>query len=62
MCLCYCALGFAAHSIILGVDCGSDDDCSMDDDRYIFMGYGTGFRSVQTNSTISCESIVGEAY
>ena len=49
MCLHYCVLGFAAHSIISGVDCVSDDDffldddCFMDDDRYHFMGYGTYF-------------------
>ena len=43
MCLCYGVLGFTTHSIILGVDCVSDDDCFMDDDRYVFMGYGTDF-------------------
>ena len=39
----YCALGFAAHFIISGIDCRSDDDCYMDDDCYEFMGYGTDF-------------------
>ena len=41
MCLRYCVLGFAAYSIISGVDCVSNDDCFMDDDRYDFMAYGT---------------------
>ena len=48
MCLRYCVLGFAAHSIISGVDI-SDDDCCMDDECNDFMGYGT-------SSTISCET------
>ena len=39
MCLCYCILGFAAHSIISGVDCASDDD----EDCYDYMGYGTDY-------------------
>ena len=43
MCLRYCVLGFAAHSIISGVDCLSVDDCFLDDDGYDFMGYGTDF-------------------
>ena len=41
MCLCYCVLGFAAHSIISGVDCDSKDDCCFDEDRNDYMGYGT---------------------
>ena len=41
MCLRYYVLGFTAHSIISCVDCVSDDDCFMDDDRYVFLGYGT---------------------
>ena len=44
MCLRYCVLGFAAHSIISGVDCASDDDCCDDDeDRYDYLGYGTEY-------------------
>ena len=43
MCLRYCVLGFAAHSIILGVDCDSDDTCFDEDDRYDFLGCGTDF-------------------
>ena len=44
MCLCYCVLGFAAHSFISGVDCASDDDCYDDvKDRYDYMGYETDF-------------------
>ena len=43
MCLRYCVLGFAAHSIISAVDCLSDEDYCMDDDHYDFMGYGTNF-------------------
>ena len=43
MCLHYCVLGFATHSIISGVDYGFDDDSVMDDDHYDFMGYGTDF-------------------
>ena len=43
MCLRYCVLGFVAHSIISGVDYLSYDDCFMDDDYYVFMGYGTNF-------------------
>ena len=43
MCLRYYVLGFAAHFIISGADCLSDNDCFMDDDRYVFMGYGTDF-------------------
>ena len=39
----YCVLGFEAHSIISGVDCISNDDCCMDDDRYDFIGFGTDF-------------------
>ena len=39
----YYVLGFAAHSIILGIDCVSNDDCFMDDDCYVLMGYGTDF-------------------
>ena len=41
MCLCYCVLGFATHSIISSVDCDSNDDYLDDDDRYDYMGYGT---------------------
>ena len=43
MCLCYYALGFVAHSIILGVDRDSDDNCFMDDDHCDFLGYGIDF-------------------
>ena len=43
MCLRYCILGFAAHSIISGVDCVTDDDYFMDDDNYVFLSYGTDF-------------------
>ena len=44
MCLCYCVLGFAAHSFISGVDCVSDDDCYDDaEDRYDYLGYGSDF-------------------
>ena len=44
MCLRYCVLGFAAHSIILGVDCASDDDCYDDDeDCYDYLRYGTDY-------------------
>ena len=42
MCLRYCVLGFAVHSIISGVDCDSEDDCCFDDDDcYDYMGYYT---------------------
>ena len=42
MCLCYCVLGFTAHSIISGDD--SDfKDAGYDYDRYDFLGYGTDF-------------------
>ena len=45
MCLCYCVLGLASHSIILGVDCASDDDCCDDDeDRYDYLWYGTDYK------------------
>ena len=38
VCLCYCVLGFAAHSNISGDD--SDcEDFGCDYDRYDFMGY-----------------------
>ena len=37
-------LGFVTHSIISGVDCLSIDDCFIDDDRYVLMGYGTDFK------------------
>ena len=44
MCLCYCVLGFAAHSFFSGVDYASDDDCCDDvEDRYDYIGYGTDF-------------------
>ena len=43
MCLRYYVLGFAAYSIISGVDSVSDDNCFMDDDRYVFIGFGTDF-------------------
>ena len=43
MCLRYCVLGFAAHSIISGADCGSDDACLDDDARYDYLGYGTDY-------------------
>ena len=44
MCLRYCVLGFAAHSIISGVDCDSEDDCYFDDDNwYDFAGYDIDF-------------------
>ena len=43
MCLRYCVLGFAAHSIISGTDCAFDDDCLDDDDRYDYLGYGTDY-------------------
>ena len=42
MCLCYCVLGFAAHSNISGDDSDCEDD-DYDYDRYDFMGYGTDF-------------------
>ena len=57
MCLCYCVLGFAAHSNISG----DDSDCGYpsDMDLYDYLGYGTDFsRSVQTSTTISCETPV----
>ena len=44
MCLCYCVLGFVAHSIISDVDCDYDDDRLDDDDRYDYMGYDTDFK------------------
>ena len=44
VCLRCCVLGFAAHSIISGIDCASDDDCCDDDeDRYDYLGYGTDY-------------------
>ena len=43
MYMCYCVLGFADHSIISSIDRVSDDDYFMDDDCYVFMGYGTDF-------------------
>ena len=40
MCLCYCVLGFAAHSNISGDDSDCEESgCNYD--RYDFMGYGT---------------------
>ena len=45
MCLHYCVLGFTVHSIISGVDCVSDDDFFMDDNGYVFLGYGTDFEN-----------------
>ena len=42
MCLCYCVLGFVAHSNISGDDSDCEDD-SYDYDRYDFLGYGTDF-------------------
>ena len=41
MCLCYYVLGFAAHSIILGVD--SDCEYPSDVDPYDYLGYGIDF-------------------
>ena len=42
MCLCYCVLGFAAHSIVSGDD--SDfEDVGYDYDCYDFLGYGMNF-------------------
>ena len=41
MCLCYCVLGFATHSIILGDD--SEFEYPSDVDPYDYMGYGTDF-------------------
>ena len=43
MCLCYCILGFTAHSIISGTDYASDDDYLDDEDRYDYLGYGTNY-------------------
>ena len=43
MCLRYYVLGFAAHSIISGVDYDFVDDCLDDYDCYDYMGYGTYF-------------------
>ena len=40
MYLCYCVLGFAAHSNISGDDFDCKDD-GYDYDRYDFLGYGT---------------------
>ena len=42
MCLCYCVLGFAAHSIISGID--SDCEYPSDRDPYNYMGYDTDFK------------------
>ena len=42
MCLRYCVLGFAAHSIISGDDLNYEDD-GYDYDRYDFLGYSTDF-------------------
>ena len=42
MWLCYCVLGFAAHSFISDID--SDcDDCYDDEDRYDAWGYGSDY-------------------
>ena len=44
MCLRYCVLGFATHSIISGVDCAFNVDCyDDDDDHYDYMGYGIDY-------------------
>ena len=44
MCVCVTVvLGFAAHSIISGTVCSSDDDGLDDDDRYDYLGYGTDY-------------------
>ena len=43
MCLRYCVLGFAAHSIISGTGNASNDDCLDDEDRYDYMGYGSDY-------------------
>ena len=43
MCLCYCVLGFAAHSFISGTDCASEDDCLDDEDQYDYLGYDTDY-------------------
>ena len=40
MCLRYCVLGFAAHSVISGDDLDFED-IGYDYDRYDFLGYGT---------------------
>ena len=56
MCLCYCVLGFAAHSFISGDDSDCEDS-GCDYDRYDYMGYGTDLEEYADEFSISPETL-----